>query len=570
MKSPVALFVYARPDHARRTVEALLNNPDAPDSDLIIFSDAAKTSDKSAVVQEVRCYVDSVQGFRSVTVYRRPFNFGLAKSIIEGVTQVLSEHDSVIVLEDDLITSPHFLAYMNDALTRYANDDRVISLHGYMYPVSDPLPEAFFLRGADCWGWATWRRGWALFNPDGQFLLDELRRQKLLNAFDFNCAYGYSAILRGQISGKNDSWAIRWHASAFLANKLTLYPGKSLVHNIGNDSSGTHCGTSTALDVDLVTSPIDLSHIQVEPSEKAAKAIEHFFRARQPMLKRLLSRVLRKQDYFMLTRIAKDWLPPAVLRLLRKIIEGGEITFEGPFVTWDEAVRMSSGYDSQQILDKVLKATLKVKSGEAAYERDSVLFDEIHYSWPVAAGLMWAAARDRSRLSVLDFGGSLGSSYFQNRQFFEGLQGVRWSIVEQSHFVEAGKQYIQDDQLRFYETIDECVKNEKPNVVLLSSVLQYLEKPYEILESLSEIGAMMLIIDRSPFRSENTDRLLIQHVQPNIYSACYPTHIFSEPDFLARMRRKWFLTAEFLSPEGCVESPAGGFAFKGFLLKRKK
>lgn len=569
MKAPVALFVYARPDHARRTVEALLDNPEAVDTDLIVFSDAAKTPDKAAAVEEVRRYVDSIQGFRSVTVYRRPFNFGLAKSIIEGVSQVLSEHDSIIVLEDDMITSPHFLKYMNDGLARYANDDRVISLHGYMYPVSDPLPEAFFLRGADCWGWATWRRGWALFNPDGQFLLDELRRQKLLNAFDFNGAYGYSAMLQGQIAGSNDSWAIRWYASAFLANKLTLYPGKSLVHNIGNDSSGTHCGTSTALDVGLANSPIDLSGIQVKPSEKAAKAIERFSRTKQPPLKRLLSRVLRKKNFFMLTRIAKDWLPPALLRLLRKMHRGGGITFEGPFATWDEAVRMSSGYDSQQILDKVLAATLKVKNGEAAYERDSVLFDEVHYAWPVAAGLMWAAAQDRGRLSVMDFGGSLGSSYFQNRQFLEGLKDVRWSIVEQTHFVKAGKQYIQDERLRFYETIDECVKTEKPNVVLLSSVLQYLEKPYETLESLSEIGAMLLIIDRSPFWSENTDSLLIQHVPPQIYPASYPTHIFSEPGFLAWMRRKWSLTAEFLSPEGYVDSPAGRFAFKGFLLTRE-
>lgn len=322
MKAPVAFFVYARPDHAHRTVEALIKNPEAIDTDLIVFSDAAKTSDKAAAVEEVRRYVDSIQGFRSVTVYRRPLNFGLAKSIIEGVTQVLGEHDSVIVLEDDMITSPHFLSYMNDGLKRYENDDCVISLHGYMYPVTDPLSEAFFLRGADCWGWATWRRGWALFNPDGQFLLDELRRQKLLNAFDFNGTYGYSAMLQGQIAGTNDSWAIRWYASAFLANKLTLYPGKSLVHNIGNDSSGTHCGTSTALDVGLASSPIDLSGIQVEPSEEAANAIEGFFRIKQTPLKKLLSRVLR-ENYFMLNRIAKDWLPPALLRLLRKMHRGG-------------------------------------------------------------------------------------------------------------------------------------------------------------------------------------------------------------------------------------------------------
>ena len=270
----------------------------------------------------------------------------------------------------------------------------------------------------------------------------------------------------------------------------------------------------------------------------------------------------------MLTHIAKDWLPPALLRQLRKIHRRG-ITIEGPFATWGEAERISSGYDSQQILDRVLAATLKVKNGEAAYERDSVLFDEVHYAWPVAAGLMLAAAQDGGHLSVLDFGGSLGSSYFQNTQFLEGLQDVRWSIVEQSHFMEAGRQFIQDEKLRFYETIDECVKTEKPNVVLLSSVLQYLEKPYEILESLSGATARLLVVDRTPFWSKNTDGLMIQHVPPQIYSASYPMHILSEPAFLALLRKNWSSNAEFLSPEGYVDSPAGMFAFKGFLLKRE-
>lgn len=266
--------------------------------------------------------------------------------------------------------------------------------------------------------------------------------------------------------------------------------------------------------------------------------------------------------------LAKGLLPPAILRKIRHL-RGGGIRFEGNYATWKEAAAHCTGYQAESILAKVLDATLKVKRGDAAFERDSVLFDEVQYAWPVATGLMWAAAQDGGRLSVLDFGGSLGSSYFLNRQFLEGLKDVRWSIVEQAHFVKAGQQYIQDEQLRFYEMIDACVKAEKPNVVLLSGVLQYLEKPYEILESLIETEVKWLIVDRSPYWSKNSDSLSIQHVPPQIYSASYPMHIFSEPDFLARMRRCWSLNAEFLSPEGYVDSPAGRFAFKGYLLSRK-
>jgi len=277
MTAPIVLFTYSRSDHTRRTVESLLQNQLSQESDLIVFSDAPRTLDKQARVDEVRAYLNTITGFRSITIHHRPHNFGLAKSIIEGVTEVLKDHDLVIVLEDDIVTSPYFLTYMNEALERYADDERVVSIHGYVYPVKEPLPEAFFLPGADCWGWATWRRGWACFNPDGQYLLNELKRRKLIRTFDFNGAYPYSAMLQGQINRTNDSWAIRWYASAFLAGKLTLYPGRSLVHNIGNDNSGTHCGETDTHNVVLSTDPIDLAQVDVSPSVVGRQAFESFF-----------------------------------------------------------------------------------------------------------------------------------------------------------------------------------------------------------------------------------------------------------------------------------------------------
>lgn len=567
--APIALFVYARPDHTRITIDALLQNPESVDSDLIIFSDAANTSDKAEAVEKVRDYCVGVQGFKSVTVHRRQTNFGLAKSIIAGVTQVLSEYESIIVLEDDLVTSPYFLGYMNESLLKYANDDRVISIHGYLYPGTDSISKPFFLRGADCWGWATWRRGWSLFNMNGQLLLDELRRKKLVSTFDFNGSYNFSGMLKGQIAGRVDSWAVRWYASAFLANKLTLYPDKSLVQNIGNDSTGTHCGSSNVMDVALAKFPIDLSGIQVKHSEYAFKTIESFFRRNQTKLSSILHRARLNNRRFKMATLAKEILPPWLLRQLLKLYRRSSIRFEGPFVTWEEAANKSTGYCGQQILDKVLAATIMVKNGEAAYERDSVVFDEVQHSWPIISGLMWAGARCDGRLSVLDFGGALGSSYFQNRQFFEGMLDISWSVVEQLHFVQAGRKYIQNDHLRFYETIDACVKAEMPNVVLLSSVLQYLEKPYEILKKLLESDASLIIIDRTPYWVKCSDALTIQHVPPQIYPASYPMHIFSEKHLLERIGCEWSSMAEFLSPEGYVESPVGKFAFKGFLLQRK-
>ena len=291
VSAPIVVFTYNRPEHTQRTLNALLINPLANESDIIIYSDSARAANHNKAVYEVRSYLTELTGFRSIKVIHRDKNFGLAESIIQGVTEVLQQSEKVIVLEDDMVVSPYFLEYMNEALEQFVDDDRVISVHGYVYPVDIELPEAFFLPGADCWGWATWRRGWALFNSDGQYLLDELVRRHLIQEFDYNGAYPFLNMLKDQIKGKNNSWAIRWHASAFLANKLTLYPGRSLVNNIGNDSSGTHCGDSDSMDAKLSETKINLNNIAVEPSQMGREAFEIFLRQSQ---KRLLHRLLGK------------------------------------------------------------------------------------------------------------------------------------------------------------------------------------------------------------------------------------------------------------------------------------
>jgi hypothetical protein len=182
--APIALFAYRRRDHLDATVRSLLGNPEAPRTALTIFCDGAKGEKDAEGVAQVRAYAAGVTGFASVEVVERPRNFGLAASIIVGVTTMLARHERVIVVEDDLLVSPHFLAYMNDGLDRYADDEKVASIHAYIYPLHQPVPETFFLRGADCWGWATWSRAWKHFRSDGPALLKELKAQRLTGACD--------------------------------------------------------------------------------------------------------------------------------------------------------------------------------------------------------------------------------------------------------------------------------------------------------------------------------------------------------------------------------------------------
>lgn len=565
----VALFVFNRPEHTRRTVESLRRNQGASATDIFVFSDSFKFDSQAESVQQVRTYLRSVDGFRSVTLIERDHNWGLARSIIDGVSAVVNARGSVIVLEDDMVTSRFFLTYMNEALEKYLNDERVISIHGYVYPVEPALPEAFFLRGADCWGWATWKRGWDLFNPDGQHLLRELKRRNLLREFDFNGTYPFSRMLKRQIQGKNDSWAVRWYASAFLADKLTLYPGRSLVHNIGNDDSGTHSGTTARMDNALSHTQINLSDLVVQPSQEGWHAFVQFFKRSQSVRHRFLGKVLSTSRKTALKRLVRNWLPPVMERWTRGLVVGGG--FEGDFANWDEACAQCTGYDDKRILAKVLDATLKVRCGAAAFERDSVLFNDIEYAWPLLAGLMSAAARAGGRLNVLDFGGALGSSYFQNRAFLQTLPEVRWNVVEQGHYVDAGRLHIEHGPLYFYRTIEECLSQTQPNVVLLSSVLQYLKSPREVLQRLSEFGAACLIIDRTPFATGGSGRILVQRVSPRIYSASYPMWVFSHTEIMERLGSDWRLVASNLSPEGVQMSKEGfEFSFCGLLLETRR
>ena len=277
-------------------------------------------------------------------------------------------------------------------------------------------------------------------------------------------------------------------------------------------------------------------------------------------------------------RFLQGITPPVVWRALAPALKAltppgasNGISFEGDFRTWNEAASRCTGYADRAILDKVLAATLKVKRGEAAFERDSIVFDRIEYSWPLLASLMWAAARGGGKLNVLDFGGALGSTYFQNRRFLQAIADLHWNVVEQPHYVEAGRRYIQDDHLEFHTNIEECLRDHRVNAVLLGSVLQYLKSPFECTSLLSRLGADVLIVDRTPFSTRAEDRLMIQRVPPSIYRASYPMWCFSQRVFLRALGAHWRLVESQITADGSVHLPDGfRFSFQCLIMEAVK
>ncbi|WP_295800312.1 glycosyltransferase [Mucilaginibacter sp.] len=282
--APIALFVYNRPEHTRRTISYLQKNLLADESRLFIFSDAPKTEDDKAKVEQVRNFIKDVSGFKSAKIIERKENLGLANSIISGVTQLVAEYGKIIVFEDDLLSSPHTLEYFNEGLNRYAKEEKVMHIGAYMYELADKkLPETFFWRAATSWGWATWGRAWNHFEDDVDVLLNQFDKQKT-DQFSINGTMNFWKQLTGFKAGKNNSWAIRWYASIFLKGGLTLNPSTSLIQNIGNDGSGVHSNKEDMYQVRIGRAAIKQFPTEIKENPQAYAAIKNFLKNRKGTL----------------------------------------------------------------------------------------------------------------------------------------------------------------------------------------------------------------------------------------------------------------------------------------------
>ena len=282
--APIALFVYNRPDHTGQTLSYLQSNLLAKETDLFIFSDGPKTDADKASVDAVRKLTTKATGFKTVKLIARSQNMGLANSIISGVTQLVNEYGKVIVFEDDLVSSPYTLQYFNEALTHYADAEEVMHISAYMFPLQDnTLPQTFFFRAAFSWGWATWARAWKNFNPDIDGLMAQFDAAKI-HQFSIEGTMNFWKQMQDFKARKNNSWAIRWYASVFLKNGLTLNPAQSLIHNIGHDGTGVHSNIEDTYGVQIAQLPVTYFPAALHENMPAYNAIKYFLKNRKGSL----------------------------------------------------------------------------------------------------------------------------------------------------------------------------------------------------------------------------------------------------------------------------------------------
>ena len=279
LPAPVVIFVYNRPDHTKKTIEALAENYLAKETDVFIFSDAAKNEKATANVQMTRKYIETVPDknlFKSVEIIKAPRNKGLANSIISGVSEIVDKYGRVIVLEDDLITSTVFLKFMNSALDYYQNEEKIFTISGYS---NIDIPKSYndsvyFSHISTSWGWATWKKEWDSVIWDHEHYKNIMENKKLLREYKNKIGNERIKMLKLQLEGKIDSWAIRRLFSQLEQKKFTVFPSKTLVINIGLDGSGTHSGLNKNFDKELMLSHnFGFEEVKFEENKEINKCI---------------------------------------------------------------------------------------------------------------------------------------------------------------------------------------------------------------------------------------------------------------------------------------------------------
>ena len=542
--SPIVIFCYNRPLLLKQTIGALQNNLLASDSDLIIFCDGPKqdaSQENLLEISLVREYCESISGFKNKTIIKSEVNNGLQHSIINGLNKVFKGYDTAIIIEDDVVTSPYFLDFMNKALNFYEKKLKVLSIGSWNYYYS--TNENFFNHMPDTIAWATWKDRWRQFEQDGKKLHDLLESQSLMQKFNLNGNFDFKNMLKQQYEGKVSSWAIRWTALAVLQDTLTLYPKISLSKHIGFGKDSTNCEDDD-FNANLILADECLAQFDIEIKEDR-RSIEKFIEFEKIIKNSPASKIEDvKSIKLSIKKTLKKIIPYRLKFFVKKNILKTDDTqthgWFGNYSSWQTAMRECGGYDAGNILNKVKDSVLKVRNGEAVYERDSVLFDNIQYSQSLINSFKKSISDNQ--LHVVDFGGSLGSTYFQHKELFKDIKDLKWSVVEQKHFVDCGKRDIEIEALKFYYTIDEALLTQRPHVLLLSSVIPYFEK----------------------------ERITKQIVPSFIYKASYPAWFLSEAKFIDAFLKKYELIDEFKSPfdaDSVLEDGVQVYR-KGFYFKR--
>ena len=294
--APIILFVYNRPYHTKRVLDCLSKNELFDKSEIIIFSDGNRSDEDFDEVKKVRELIENYDFNIKCHLIKRESNLGLSENIITGTSEILNHREKAIIMEDDILTSPYFLRYMNDALEKYENDENVWHISGWNYPIEiDKFnydKQAFFWSVMNCWGWGTWKNRWKNYKKDPIYLIKNWSPEKI-SKFNLNDSFDFWSQVKKNYNGSINTWAIFWMTTIFEHNGLCLNPIESFVTNIGHDNSGENSTISTKFDSDLAKKNIKAWPNSKENYDKVIEKIisENFIDSKNSVMQKLLNKI---------------------------------------------------------------------------------------------------------------------------------------------------------------------------------------------------------------------------------------------------------------------------------------
>jgi len=547
---PVAVFAYARTAHLVRALACLRENRVPL---LYVFADGAKGAGDAAAVAETRALLRAID-WCEVRLTERDENLGLGRNVLAGVADVAARHGAFIVWEDDLVCVSGTYDWMCAALRHYAGDARVMSITAWTHPriTPDGLQEQpWFDARAECWVWGAWARSWRGMSE--QTALEKSAAYTAAGGQADTC--GVDLVSMAQVEQVRNIWAVRWFYHHLQHGGLCLRPPRSLAEHVGFDASASNAAADIAWANPPLAGAPAMPARWPEPREHPWARL--LWQAAAPAW---LSR--REKLRARAVRLARR-LVPAGLRAWRN--RRRSLAWSGDYAGWPAAVAASEGYAAPHILARVSAAVRAVRDGAAVFERDGVAFREKPPAWPVLDDLLALAARQDGELTVLDFGGGLGGSYFNYRYAWAAVPRLRWRVVEQPAFVATGRAELADGRLEFFESAAAALAAGVPDVLLLAGVLPYLMEPHGVLRTLLATPYRHVLVERTGFTPGARDRLTVQKVPAAIGGGSYPCWFFARAGLLAH-----FAGYNLLRDEVAPDGAAAGVEFRNLWFGRKE
>ncbi len=568
LTAPVLLIIFNRPDTTQRVFNEICK---AKPVKLYVAADGPRNvKGDEEKCEATRTVVKQVDWDCEVKLLFREKNLGCGVSASTATNWLFENETEGIILEDDTLPNQSFFWFCQDLLEKYRDDERIMMIGGDNFQDDNKRGDGsyYFSKYPQTWGWAGWRRAWRHYDFKMADFPNFRDQNQIRNVFEDTLVQEYwLRIFELTYEGKIDTWDYQWLFAIWRQNGLCITPNVNLVSNIGcGHEDASHIKDADNKLANVKTFSLErINHPTFMLQDKEADEYDsrHTFLIDSKSCRHVSFSITLKKIYQRMLRNLNSMSSP----LTQAGPPAAKRGFGGDYSSWEEARKQSTGYNSEVIFEKVKNAALKVKNGETVYERDSVLFDKIQYSWPTLSGLLWIASMNDNRLNLIDFGGSLGTSYYQNRKFLKHLKALTWNVVEQERFVKCGKELFEGENLKFHFSMEDCIrKGNVPDVVLFSGVLEYIEKPYELLNRIFDFTVKYILIDRTPFSADGRNCITVQKVPPDIYDASFPYRFFSLEEFKDFFSRRYELIEEFDSFDK-VDYPS---FFKGFIFSCKE